>query len=234
MSIGYPDYQSYAQWRGAVFQQNNAEAIPNTGKIHGPFAMYQWSAVHVRVSATVGYFRVRVRWWADAAGTISVGGDNCNMPNTAVLNVYVPSKGPYVTLEFDTVSAAGATAAVTFTPMNGATSRIYYPVTFNPLADATVSIAASGQLLIPQYTIHKGLATVNYVPGDANGKIHLTFITVNVDGTISQNLWDFGNPVASLFQQVVWPDVPVEITLVNTDGAAAHTFSLYVTYGAAE
>jgi hypothetical protein len=231
---GYPDYQAYPSWRGGnafpAFQQTFAPG----NNLSGVQSVNIWRGAQVRVfpdNATAGFARVILSWYSDAVKTHLLGSDNWGVNVNTALDVLVPIKGPFAEVNIDVTSVGAMDASAQFVPTNVGDGHISYPVTNDNAHNTGVAVVASGtsDLILP--LVQGGLASVNFTPVDALGKLTFIVAVYKEDGTFNYQLHNYGQPTAPVNDRVILPDDIAGIHVINTDGAGPHSYSARISAG---
>lgn len=162
MSVGHPDWQTYAGWRGAPLVSGFPATVAAGGSAYGPFAIQNWAALTLRGVAQGQDLVYQLVFSADAAGANTVQTMEWGVTNGASVSVNVPALGPYVTLNILNIHAVSTSAVVFLLPTNIAAQSPQYicNATPAPLMWASASVAASGNLSITAAEVYAGPVSV--------------------------------------------------------------------------
>lgn len=224
---GFPDYQAYAVWRSSNLLNAYHQVLSQGDNLSGVQSMSQWRSAQVRVrgdSATTGNALVTLSWYDDTNKSHNLGSDDWPVNLATALDVLVPAKGPYCELNIHVVSAATFTAATQLVGTNIGSDKISYPNSENFINETGVTVAAGTNSDDVLPFVYGGLASVNFVPSDTAGKLTFIIGRYNGDGTFDDQVHNYGQPTAPVNDLIVLPDAICGIHVINTDGAAPHTF----------
>lgn len=231
MAIGSPDWQRYPARVGDNLFGAQALTIPAIGATYGPYAVSSWGGLSLGVAVTAGYVNVTVKWWETSSMVTMVKSDEWTLNTTVSLHVTMPVWAPYVSVEFSGPYTGDVSATGTLRGLASAGPGFAYPVSAGNLDHEAVSLAASGSVIYQSPYIRSGQWYVTYNPYDANGKMAVSVVAVNPDGTATSTLSDLGVPVSISHWLLPVPPVAMGIQVVNNDSAASHEFDLQVMFG---
>lgn len=231
MSIGYPDFQSYAQWRGPNLLAGYTQTLNPGHNRSGPQLMVNYRAAQVRVVPSAQGGAVTLSWFADSAETIPTGSDNWHVNASTGLNVIVPTKGAYCDLDINVTTGAAMTVSTQLHGTNAGSGQVDYPVTGNLLNTGTVSVPLSGSSLTPLPFVQAGLAKVSFLPLDGSAKLTLAIAVINADGTFNSQLANYAQPINPVNDLVGLTDDICGLYVLNTDATAAHSYIGRITAG---
>ena len=221
---GYPDFQSYPQWRGGNALAGYAQTLPVGANPSGPILTAAWRGVQIRVNPSAGFGTVTLNWFDDAAESLFIGSDTWAVNPTTQLQVIMPIEGNYCDLNINVTSVGAMTAKTALLPSNTAETAPVYPVTNNTVRQSGVSIPISATSFFPLPFVQSGLACFNYSAGDATGKLSFAVVVLLPDGTLAGVIDDFGAPAVStpFTQLVACTDSINAVRVTNSDATAAH------------
>lgn len=225
----YPDWQSFPNAQSDnLFSVFNATLPPGTYNT-AILPALSWSSIIIISGATAGAYQIAIVHWADAAGTQAIDSDSWPVNASTRLVVRSPLRGKYVQIFITVTSAVNATGTFWANFLSASSDRISFPVGQQNLSDFNHALAASATKTYDIGEIVGGQAFFYVKPYDATGKLAVTILTVDELGNPGQLVCDFGNPTAILRQQLAVPDKIVRVQVVNTDGAASHSYDLSLT-----
>ena len=160
MTAGFPDFQSYATWRGPALVSVIADAIPGGGKSYGTFAIPHYAGVSVFASCANPTLVVQLTFSPDAAGLTVLQQMQFTILGTCKLTCNVPALAPYVTVQVLNPPAGATSINLFVQPTNiPAQSPQYINSTKPaPLLWAQASVAASGSLTAITSEVYAGPA----------------------------------------------------------------------------
>lgn len=233
MSIEHQDYQEITQWRGVNLLPASQMVFPAGQTNEGPWPLWTWAGVQLRVQVTAGKGKLIVKWWDSQAQTVPLGAETYNVIATTVFVVNIPSKGPWVSFQADTGVGGSLSANIQLTPVNLVTDRITYPGTNNVLDTGVTAIGAGATSVFVFSWIQAGLAIVSVTPADNAGKLGITVAQLDYTQAVVRTLFDLGSPAGIVTPQVALVDDTCGFVVANADGVAAHSVSLRIVAGAA-
>jgi hypothetical protein len=225
MSIGYPDFQRYPSAQSAnLLPSYTVTHSPGTGQT-GVKAVSSWAAVTLRYVSTAGFGQVSLVWYADSAGATEITRDTWLVSFSTGLFVTVPVKGPFVRLIFNNTGGTNWSVNQSLTGTNNAVPGVRYPVTGNALIDTNVPLlpSATSEEALPW--IKGGAAVFAFRPADATGKLTPIVQQFNEAGTETGQVVNMSGATAPFVVSVALPDTPCGLRVINTDGAASHTYT---------
>jgi hypothetical protein len=231
MATGYPDGQSYAQWRGDNLAANIVSPLPAGITNLGFQLITSWRGVHLRVVPSVGFGRVTLFWYGDTAETLLLGSDQWGVNPGTALNVKVAAKGPVCDMRINNTSGGNMTASVQLVPTNAITADFEYAVTNNWVNSGTITVPISGTSDIFLPFVQRGLASVSFLPSDATGNLTAVVARYTETPVFQDQLVNLGKPVAAVNQLVGLVDDICGIHVINGDAAATHTYAARLVAG---
>lgn len=141
---GHPDYQGYAQWRGATLYFGNF-ALVSGSPFFEQLNVTNFASLDLYVNAFAGAgFTVQVGYFNDAAATQFTGGYKFVFatPGTT-LQTCLPNLGNYVQVFISTGQAGTQTLSIGIGPNNTVATRPQYPLNTNVAEGVNITIPAS-------------------------------------------------------------------------------------------
>lgn len=172
---------------------------------------------------------VAVAYFPDTTLTSGLGLVNPQVTFPVALNaglhVLLPNLGAAARLTL--TSPAGTSVAAYWAPSQIQVARPSCPQAQTSVSDNNVSLpAASSVSRVLPWNI-KGRGRLHFNPADATGKLNVTVRALNLDDTQAAEIYTNAGPVASVEADFVTDWASCGIFIRNTDGAAAHSYSMY-------
>lgn len=225
MTVGYPDWQRYPNWQSSnILPSYTVNHSAGTGQT-GIKAVSNWQAVILRYVSTANFGQVTLSWYADSAGATLITEDTWLVSADTGLFVTVPCKGPFVRVKFNNTSGGTWSVNQMLVGTNVASPGLVYPVTNNSIIQSNVSVGAGATANFFLPWIKEGFAVFCFKP--ATGVTQLTPIVQQYsesEGATGQ-IMNIGTGNTANGITVALPPTPCGIRVINTDGAAAHTFT---------
>jgi len=229
---GHPDYQEYAQWQGPNLAPAGTITFPpGITTIIPVTPVTQFAGTQIRCLGTGGRFRLIIRYWLDAAGTVSMGSDGFSINTTTGLLWTLHQNSPYFSIDLNNTGAGNATCVLWVNGTNIIAGRSFSPVVNNRFGATLLSVPASGNVQLTAPWIHSGWGWLSWTPQDSSAKLGAEVANVDEGGNVVAHLIDniqTAGTFTALFQTA--PD-PVAVFINNSDGALAHSVTVWVTLG---
>lgn len=225
----YPDWQTFPNAQSDnLFPSYTQVLTPglHTGTM---LPALSWSSVIVIAGPSAGAGQIQIGHFADLAGTQEIDSDTWPINTSTRVVVRTPLRGKYLRIDYTVTSAGSMTVQNWANFLSASSDRISFPVSQQNLSDFSHALPASATATYNIGEIVGGQAFFYVKPYDATGKLSVFMICVDELGNPGQLVCDFGNPTAILRQQLAIPDKIVQVNIVNTDGAAAHTYDFSLT-----
>lgn len=227
-SAGYPDFQSYASWRGTPALLP-ATSYPAGTTLLGQFDMSNYASLQVVVENTTGVAELHTQWWTDATKTILVDDSTIPLNHNMVVNLLMPAQSAYVSVSVVVQAGPNATVTSNLTPTNMATNETRFPGVPRQLAFIARTLAASGSDSVTSAYAFPGNAQVSFVPGDNLGKLHVRVQSLDRAGNPASTLFDDPGNTGAFQQPIILPCAAVVLQIFNNDAGASHTYDCCLT-----
>lgn len=228
MTTGYPDFQAYAQWRGAalVAQFNTSYGLGTTS--YGPFYVGDYASISLFGSVgSTQPLLVAMTFSDDAAGVNTLEVVEWALFNGVQVQCSVPARGNYVKLSVNNVGVSSVPGTFYMQPTNVITPNIKYlgQPQGTCLVNSFGTIAASATTTTQGLWVFGGLAMFS-VEDQSNNKWHgrLQFWNRNTQNMQTFAWIDGGGGQQRLAVLVVLPPATVQ-TLVTNDDTVSHSFA---------
>jgi hypothetical protein len=226
MTIGqdYPDWQSYANWRGEPLAANPAFALSSAN----PFSVsafvtnYQALAVAVGPVGSAGA-TLTLTYYTDATLDIETFTESWNISSTQAIQMITPILGNYVVAGISTTTAVAHNTAISILPMNTPVPSTRYFAPQNLIQLTGGSLAASSSVIIPLPYIAEGPAWLSFRDRTASGELSVGVWGLNLTGTVNFRLAYYGNPQTEIYQYLIAPAFPLGVEITNSD-TVLHTY----------
>ncbi len=218
---GHPDYQSYADWRGTIVtaqQYTVTIAVPVTV----PGNITNFASLLIRCTAPVGGVSVILQFFTDSGMATQVGSMAWTVSGGALLLANVPALGNFFTVQLTTAQAGNQTVNLSILPNNLATSVTKYPKINNAVAGANVSLAAGATFTANLPQLGEGNGYAYFKPLDNTGNLDCRITELNEAGNGIFDLVSATAPLGAVTLQFMSSFRPVQLKVINKDGAAAH------------
>lgn len=228
MTIGHPDFQAYAQWRGAPIVSNPALGLGPGGINLGITPIGHYAALTVRVSSVNRNVTLTATFYADAGGVVTVSQVGFTIQNGGTLSVNVPALGPYVQVVVNNLGAAGGSMAIFVQPSNLPASKPGYiaQAGAGPLIWGSASVAASGSLTLTTAEVYAG--QVGYFAGTSSGTAFHGTVNYFDSGALAfQTIAGFSGSVGGQRLSALMAAPPSILQIfANNDDSVARTLTL--------
>jgi hypothetical protein len=227
-SPGYPDYQSYAQWR-AMPLVSGTHVITSVAPlvVSGLITNYASLDLYAELGAGTG-FTLDVSYFTDQTLTTFMGGYEWVISGTqAQLQVTVPNLGNFVQVTFSTSQAGNQSVNAGVTPANVLATRPDYAITSNFVSGLNVPIAAGTTLSVTLPNVVDGDGYVMLNPRSGGGTTTAKVFSLGENAGNLALLADILNPGGPASATFLGASSPVQIQITNGD-AASHNYDYYV------
>lgn len=221
---GYPDGQSYAEWRGDVIADATPWSLSNATPFHAEANITEWSSVYVNIGTPgVSGCTVTVTFYTDETKAVQIVAPTWVLNQNTNLQCQIPAYGGYMAIDVTSVAAIAVSVNIFCLPDNLAVPSIRYVNLGNSVHATSVSIPASGTVtaFLPHVTEGPVVAWVHDRTGSA--KLSWGIFLVNVDGTLGDRVYFDSGPFTSDNIATLGGELPLAIQVQNTDAAGAHT-----------
>lgn len=225
-SVGHPDGQNYALWRGPDFlaQLNQPINPANPVIVSGQVTNYA-SLIITMNAAIIGGFSVSVQWFIDSTMAIQTAIQAWTLAPTQTLNVILPCLGNYVKVSVTSPYGPGGVFPIAIYPTNSQVQAPKYTSIGNLIAGNVAVIAIGATDVLPLPAIASGRGHFFFRDETLSGKFSVGVISLKQDGTSDHTL-AAQNPLNNtLYGDVNCPDIPMGLYIQNLDGAATHTIT---------
>jgi hypothetical protein len=225
---GHQDFQDVVQWRGGPILDQTYSVTAGTplqATLYlGNFASLQ---VHITANANTGV-QFNLTWYTDAGMSVVIDSQAWDVWSCA-LRMVTPILGPYLKITVQAGTGGTDTGFVYVGPVNTPVPKTNYQSTKNAINRVAISIPASSQdqMLMPDLTTGTIVLTCDDI--HVSGKLRVSTEELNAAGTVLGDvLPTFTMGTAQILTGAA-RESPVRLTVVNTDGAAAHDFTARLT-----
>lgn len=227
----YPDWQTFPVAMGTNLFTSPSGPIPPGTYPTAVIPVTSFSSLSVVIVPTAGAGTLTVNHWADAAGTISTESDTFRFRVGGALVVRTPLRSGYVSLTLAVTSPGNLTGSYWATLLASASEHVTFPVTGQQAGvdNTTIAAGATDQWRLP--AICGGEALLSFLPGNTLSKLTVEVITEDELGNEMYHLMFPVAPAAGINQLLVLPGEVVVVQVVNTDGAAAHSYGVSLVCG---
>lgn len=227
-SSGYPDFQSYASWRGTPANAAGSSSAPGTTLL-GAFDMSNYASLAVVAQNTTGTAVLHVQWWTDSTMATFVDDATIPLNHNVTVNLVMPAEAPYVSVSVVVDAGPNATLNYILTPTNLAENEVRFAGVCKQLAFIARTVpAASVDSLTSAYII-PGQALVSFVPGDTLGKLDVRVQSLDKTGNPASTLFMNKGAIAPFSQVIILPVAAVVLQIINNDGGAGHVYDCALT-----
>lgn len=224
---GAPDWQTQTQQHGQVIVlvSNSPIAAGSTVLFSGASAA--WASFQVRFTCQAFGAILTIDWFADAGLTEGVGTDSWNITHLTGLQMVYPVQAPYCRIKVtnnQTTAAIAGTIYVIGTQINVESTK--YLVTAQTVLQTGITLAASGTNAYHPSFLARGNAQLTFTPTDATGKLSVSLFAEDQAFNHNATLYSNPGPTGQVTVPLQIPDQPLGLNIVNTDGAAPHSYDV--------
>lgn len=220
---GHPDGQNYPIWRGPYFAAAAATHIDSTHPFMAQGLVTNFASLAIEVFCTIAAgVTVTLRWWTDSTKTIQIAQVTWILQQNQVMSVIVPALTNFAELDITTTDVAGGACTTAVAPTNTPVTNYEYQVVNNIISNFNFSVAASAVLVFPMPFIASGKGQFFFQDVNASGKLSFEIGIAGLTGGIIGGLVFNPAPVTQAYGELILPDRPVVLEVINTDGVAAH------------
>ena len=226
MTTGYPDAQSYAQWRGAALVNQFVQSFPAGSTNYGPFYIGDFESLYVYSQAGAQNQFIQLNFYDDAGSTRPLQTLSFEMFAQATLAVVVPAYGNYVTVRITNQGAVATTATLYVQPNNIATAvpRYLGQASNTALAQVDQSIGASSTVTITVAPVVAGPAAMTALNANT-ASWHVVLQFWDSAGGVWRNSAGMDGKDGSFRKTVKCTLPPTSVQfLITNDDSSAHTF----------
>lgn len=223
----YPDYQSYANWRGPLLANESSWELSSSNPFTaaGYVTNYASLIAHVTCNSSTG-LTVAASFYTDNTLTTLIDTINWILPPGAALSAMIPALGNYVAIG---VSTSDATAEPTVIAIFATSTNVTSPKYFfdqNYVSGFDVSIPASTTEGYNLPYVSSGKCSIHFQDLSASGKVSASLWTINAAGTRQDRLYNTNNSTGVNDVTLEVPSVPLQLEVDNTD-TSAHSVDYY-------
>jgi hypothetical protein len=223
--MGFPDYQSYAQWRGNTFLDGQV-TVPTTGLVEGPYLVNNYASVSITYVPQTGAVFLAAQFYQDEACTINTGSVGLDATSLSGIDVVIPCYGNYLRFNFVNTTGSAITVDITVLPTNTPVPKPVFNGIQSYIITGLVTSAPSNVDVYAPGVVCPGPAMLWFQPIDATGKLSV-FIEGAVNSVESnKDIWGNGGPTGIITQALILPDIPITVSVTNTDGTTLHQYRL--------
>jgi hypothetical protein len=222
----YPDWQTFPTAMAGNLLTSASQTLTPGHHVTGVLPVTSFASLSIVIVPTAGACQVTVNHWADAAGTISTETDTFRARVGGALVVRLPLRSAYVSIDLFVTSAGNLVASTWATLLNSASDRVSFPVPGQQAGaeNTVVNAGATDQWRMP--AINAGAAVLAFLPGNTLAKLTVEVFTEDELGNVMYHLMWPVAPAAGITQALQLPGEIVVVQIVNTDGAAAHSYGV--------
>lgn len=223
-SGGYPDFQSYASFKGTPI------VAPLTARAAGTFTigdmnLGNYGSLNAFIKCTAGNGELSIKWWTDSTKTTLVDTHLIPIVANTTIDLALPTLSSFVTIAINVVSVGGMTEAHMMTPSNAIPPYIVNLSIPDPAGRTAKSLAASAvDTLLVDYVV-PGNAFLSFTPADATGKLQVQVQSIDKTNSASFTLFNDPGPTSKINTPLLLPYAPCQLVITNTDGAGPHTYT---------
>ncbi|HEY6278450.1 MAG TPA: hypothetical protein VIX86_19215 [Streptosporangiaceae bacterium] len=226
MSIGYSDFQAYAQWKDTPSVSQFGVSFPTGNTTFGPFLLGNFGSLFIYATAGASLAFVQVNFFDDQAMANAIGTVTWSLAPFTNMSVAIPAVGNYYNVVYGNSGAGASTATVYVYPTNMAAARPVYLAGQQaaPLLSGSATIVAGGNSAVAATQLFGGPASLS-VANSATAKWHaLIDYYQNSSGSYIQFAAVDGSTglLRGVFPLIL-PPALVQVTVFNDD-AANHGF----------
>lgn len=223
-SGGYPDFQSYASFKGTPIVAASAARAAGLFVV-GDMNLANYGSLNAFMQCTAGNGELQIIWWTDSTKTTKVDTHLIPIVANTTINLALPTLSSFVTIKINVVSGGGMTESHMMTPSNAISPYIVNLSIPDPaVRNAQVLAASAVDTLLIDYVV-PGNAYLSFTPADATGKIQVQVQAIDKSNNVSATLFNNAGPTAAINTALLLPYAPCQLVLTNTDGVGAHTYT---------
>jgi hypothetical protein len=224
---GYPDFQTYPQWRSSnllnalTFLQPMATGNHDSGFI----PVSEWSHVSIRLAPTSGAAQVTITWGENTSlGVYTNGSDHYDISSTSALFLTQPTENELIRVQINVTSAASMNGDFFVRGANNGAGRITFPIFNNVQYTGFQSLAASGTFNLNIPFQFQGPATLYCDEQDGAQKLDFQLLGADRNGFVLTEVARVYQPLGVISLATNVPCMPLILRIVNNDAAGAHNF----------
>jgi len=223
--MGYPDYQSYGQWRGDPLVAGLIN-VPSATVPLGTFPVTNYAALRVLFDPNINDQFLVLQFSEDAANTVNAGVVQVFGTTLCLSDVIIPCNGAFVSIFIEGSVPHTGTVVVLITPTNVAVNKAVYQVSDCYLATGLVTLAASGANTYTLPRVCPGPIGIFFEPLDTTGKLNVSMAGQSGGPSAGTFIDGMIGPTQVVRMIMQSPDIPIAFNVSNQDGAASHQFRL--------
>lgn len=227
-SSGYPDFQSYASWRGTSAKALAVSYPPGTTTL-GSFDLSNYASLAVVAENTTGIAVLHIKWWTDSTMTTFVDDATIPLNHNVVLNLIMPAVSAYVSVDVIVDAGPNATVSSVLTPTNLAENEVRFAGVPRQMAFIAKTVAANTTDSLTSAYMVPGQAMVSFTPGDNLGKLAVRVQSLDKTGNPASTLFGPVNPTVPLSQIILLPVAAIVLQIINQDLGASHVYDCALT-----
>lgn len=226
--VGHPDWQEYANWRGQL-TGNPTTLIPVGVNNFGPYVVTNYASLFLQFAPTSGNGQIIVHFYDDIAATNEIVHFTWDWYTGSTLQVLIPILGSVCVVEVDNDSGADVTASYFVETTNMVVTKLTYQP--NPTVDERSGVTIAGGATVNVYTLALvgGPGTIYFDANTGYNKLSMVVSAVDHNQVVQYGLWKVNIPATAVTQQLIFPQVPLQVRVVNTDPTNSYSYSWTLT-----
>lgn len=227
MTVGYPDFQAYANATAAPIADQDAFSLVSGSPFTaaGYLSNYPSSRIRVVPSGTTIGATCLVQFYLDASLAVTLGSYSWTVAASGGLAVIVPNLGPYVVLTVSTTSAVANNTAIQLTPLVAACASPRYIAVGNSAEVLGNVIPASGSATITMPFVAEGPGYWYVNPRDTAGQLTATVWELSENGSRILKVDSVAAGFTTAQSRLIYGSARLlQVQVTNTDAANTHTW----------
>ncbi len=229
-SIGHPDWQTYANWRGPILYNSGLTLPANGSGILFTDAVSHFASLYLEVIGITGGCILEASFGATAATIRSSVVQAWVVQGASQLSAMFPVLGNFVQISAVQAGSAGCTANVFAIATNTPVTGTIYQATGNGVAADNEAIAAGATNAHQLGWVTEGEAYVFLDPLGSAGGLNVTVWALNQSGAHVFPIARWNGVTTILNQSFRTINYPIALEITNTAGAVQH-MSYYMVTG---
>jgi hypothetical protein len=224
MTVGFPDFQAYANTTGLPIVDQPAFSLSNATPFsaNGSISSYVSARMRVFPSGSARGCTATATYYSDAALTDAVGSYQWIVAAPSGLAVLIPNLGPYVRISVTTTTVGAFNCLIQFTPQSTSCSSPRYLAVGNEANMVNVSIPASTTQSVFLPFVAEGPGYWMVFPRDASAKLNVQVWEVGQNGGQSVKCDEQDAIAVPVNRQIFGANQVMGLFVTNTDGVSAH------------
>ena len=221
---GHPDWQDYANWRGPAFNASNvAVSLASPYSLIVTGTITNFNAIHIMVRNITGAGIVVLLNYQTGA-LVGQQKEWRAIPGQSI-DVILPTLGSTLVIQVTSFSAGTQHCDLQIVPVNSSVVKPEYQQTGNYVANSSLSIPASSSASFVLPSVMEGEGYLWAIEGDVANKINVSLNELDDTGAVTDAIFfipGISGTIPTVLRFQSGPR-PIQINLVNTDGAAPHS-----------